>query len=314
LITYCNNNVKIGFHLKIAYLIVIKILKDFYLLLPEPLFNSNLYQCLTKLYNSMSNERLFNCYIGVDYSGAQTPTSSLKALRIYMAEGNNLPVEISPLTGTKKYWTRQGIAEWLLLQLTKDNATLVGIDHGFSMPLRYFERYHLLPDWSLFLEDFKAHWPTDEEHMYVDFIRDDLHGQGAERYGDSRWRRLCEQRCGAKSVFHFDIPGSVAKSTHAGIPWLLFIRQQLTKPVHFWPFDGWTVKGGQSVVVEAYPSLWKKQFAIDNRTNDQHDAYSIAAWMQQTDRANLLAPYFQPSLLPHEQAMAQVEGWIFGVN
>jgi hypothetical protein len=39
--------------------------------------------------------------------------------------------------------------------------------------------------------------------------------------GNSRWRRLTEERAGsAKSVFHFDVQGSVAKSTHAGIPWL----------------------------------------------------------------------------------------------
>ena len=29
---------------------------------------------------------------------------------------------------------------------------------------------------------------------------------------------MTEVRAGAKSVFHFDVPGSVAKSTHAGIP------------------------------------------------------------------------------------------------
>jgi hypothetical protein len=42
----------------------------------------------------------------------------------------------------------------------------------------------------------------------------------------------------AKSVFHFDVQGSVAKSTHAGIPWLRYIRQHAKAPVHFWPFDG----------------------------------------------------------------------------
>jgi hypothetical protein len=29
------------------------------------------------------------------------------------------------------------------------------------------------------------------------------------------------------AVFHFDVQGSVAKSTHARIPWLRFIRQRL---------------------------------------------------------------------------------------
>ena len=58
--------------------------------------------------------------------------------------------------------------------------------------------------------------------------------------GSARWRRLTEERArGAKSVFHFDVQGAVAKSTHAGIPWLRFIRQQRGARVHFWPFDGW---------------------------------------------------------------------------
>ena len=65
-------------------------------------------------------------------------------------------------------------------------------------------------------------------NIYVDFVRDGVRGNGAARMGNSRWRRLTELRAGgAKSVFHFDVQGSVAKSTHAGIPWLRFIRQRL---------------------------------------------------------------------------------------
>jgi hypothetical protein len=60
------------------------------------------------------------------------------------------------------------------------------------------------------------------------------HGNGAARTGNARWRRLTEERAGgAKSVFHFDVQGSVAKSTHAGIPWLRFIRQRLGAPRAF---------------------------------------------------------------------------------
>lgn len=50
---------------------------------------------------------------------------------------------------------------------------------------------------------------------------------GAARCGHSRWRRLTEIRAGGKSVVHFDVPGSAAKSTHAGIPWLRFLRKRL---------------------------------------------------------------------------------------
>ena len=62
-------------------------------------------------------------------------------------------------------------------------------------------------------------------------------------------------------MFHFDVPGQVAKSTHAGIPWLRFIRQELGARVHFWPFDGWDIPVGQSAIAEVYPALWSRGFA-----------------------------------------------------
>jgi hypothetical protein len=110
----------------------------------------------------------------------------------------------------------------------QDVPTLVGIDHGFSFPLRYFEVHGLLPDWPSFFDDFQRHWPTDDDHTYVEFVRMGVAGNGAARAGNARWRRLTEERAGgAKSVFHFDVQGSVAKSTHAGIPWLRFIHLRL---------------------------------------------------------------------------------------
>jgi hypothetical protein len=77
-------------------------------------------------------------------------------------------------------------------------------------------------------------------------------------------------------VFHFDVQGSVAKSTHSGIPWLRFIRRLGTR-VHFWPFDGWDIPAGRSTIAEVYPSLWRRGFAPEGRTPDQHDAFCIAA-------------------------------------
>ena len=117
-------------------------------------------------------------YIGIDYSGAETPHSSLKGLRVYEADREFLPVEVEPPPSPRKYWTRRGIAELLVEQLSEDLLTLVGIDHGFSFPLRYFEAHHLEPEWPTFLDDFQKHWPTDAEHTYVDFVRDGLRGDG----------------------------------------------------------------------------------------------------------------------------------------
>jgi hypothetical protein len=257
--------------------------------------------------------RLFERYIGIDYSGAQTIDSSLPGLRVYVAECSRSPEEAQPPPSPRRYWTRRGVAEWLEQGLSENIATLVGIDHGFSFPVRYFERHGLRGNWTEFLEDFQSHWPTDEQHTYVDFVREGHRGSGQARSGDPRWRRLTEVRAGAKSVFHFDVPGSVAKSTHAGLPWLLRLQRASVAPVHFWPYDGWQVPPGRSAVVEAYPSLWSRSCTREHRTSHQHDAWSIAEWMRQTDKQGLLPTYFNPPLSPEQRRIADIEGWILGV-
>ena len=202
----------------------------------------------------------FERYIGIDYSGAETCHSSLKGLRVYMADHSNESQEVTPARSPRWYWTRKAIAHWLVERLSEPPATVVGIDQGFSFPLRYFEKYGLPRDWPTFLDDFQKHWPTDEDNTYVDFVREGACGDAAARRGNSRWRRITEIRAGARSVFHFDVPGSVAKATHAGIPWLRFLRKRVGDRVHFWPFDGWRVPPGKSAVVEVYPALWSHSF------------------------------------------------------
>jgi hypothetical protein len=55
--------------------------------------------------------------IGIDYSSAETPTASLKGLRVYLAEREAPPVEVPPPPSSRKYWARKGIAEWLVERL-----------------------------------------------------------------------------------------------------------------------------------------------------------------------------------------------------
>ena len=263
---------------------------------------------------SFGTGQSFTRYIGIDYSGAQTPTTSLKGLRVYLADQKNVPTEVLPPPSPRKYWTRRGLAEWLIERLREETPTIVGIDHSFSFPMRYFEVHHLLPDWPTFLDDFQQHWPTDEDNTYVDFIRYGTCGNGEARSGATRWRRITEERAGAKSVFHFDVPGSVAKSTHAGLPWLRYLRQRLDEGVHFWPFDGWEIPAGRSALVEVYPSLWSKSFPRESRTADQHDAYVAASWLRQVDMDGRLNKFLKPSMLPGEYPVARVEGWILGVE
>jgi hypothetical protein len=256
----------------------------------------------------------FERYIGIDYSGAETADSSCKGIRVYAAEGIGKPEQIQPPSSPRMYWTRRGLAEWLCKELAADTATIVGIDHGFSFPIEYFERHGLAHGWPSFLLDFQQHWPTHEPLTYIDFIRHGSLGRGAKRMGENTWLRLTERwTATAKSVFLFDVQGSVAKSTFAGLPWLLYLRNWCKRPIHFWPFDGWGVPQGSSIVAEIYPALWMRRLERDGRDGDEHAAYATAAWLQRADRNGSLGSYFNPPLTPEEREVAAVEGWILGV-
>ncbi len=66
-------------------------------------------------------------------------------------------------------------------------------------------------------------------------------------------------------------------------------------------------------MVALHPAPWNRSFAREGRTGDQHDAYSIAAWLSLADRDGSLAGFLKPDLPPPERTVAQAEGWILGV-
>jgi hypothetical protein len=221
----------------------------------------------------------FDLFIGIDYSGAETPNSRLKSLQVYAAKPGKFPeavptpaINAARARGVRvhslpRHWSRSDIAHWLI-GLARDGVNFIaGVDHGFSFPLSYFKRYGLT-SWPQFVDDFTHHWPTDGDHVYVDFVRDGvLAADGTAPPSGMRVGRANEYRLGerwtssAKSVFHFDVQGSVAKSTHAGIPWLKRIRDEAGGRVHFWPFDGWQPPAGKAVIAEVYPSIFRNRYA-----------------------------------------------------
>ena len=258
----------------------------------------------------MTAERIFDRIIGIDYSGRGTSATRTGALQVYSADNAARPRKITPAGAAR--WTRKGIAEWLVDQLEVSGPrTLVGIDHAFSFPVAYLQEHGLLGQgWDHFLDDFQEYWPTACNDELVSSIRT---GRGQQRAGDSRWWRVTDKRtAGAKSVFLFNVPGSVAHSTHAGLPWLRYIRRAMGNRVHFWPFDGWEICNGKSVIAEVYPSLWSRRFDPTDRTSDEHDAYSVAAWLSHGDQNGWLPEYFTPNLSQEEHQTADQEGWILG--
>lgn len=267
----------------------------------------------------------FDLFIGIDYSGAQTATSRLSGLQVYAARPGATEAEAwaSPTRSNNMQrlnWSRREIAERLRDAVNRGNRFLAGIDHGFSFPVSYFRRYRL-ESWPEFLADFTEHWPTHEDHVYVDFVRDGVvhrHGKGpapGQRIGAPDELRLTERwTSSAKSVFQFDGQGSVGKSTHAGIPWLKWLRDEGGGRVHFWPFDGWTPPPTKAVIAEVYPAIFRHRYPRDGRTANEQDAYATAMWMADMAGRGELAAYFCPPLRPAEVSMASLEGWILGVR
>jgi hypothetical protein len=256
----------------------------------------------------------FGRYIGIDYSGAEPADSSCKGLRVFVADGSGEPMQVQPPPSPRRYWTRRGLAEWLCNELGGETPTIVGIDHAFSFPLAYFEKYRLSSDWQDFLVDFQHHWPTDERNTYVSFIREGTAGRGLKRTGERSWLRIAEQWTpAAKSVFGFGVQGEVATSTHAGLPWLLYVRKHCSRPLHFWPFDGWEIPKGKSVVAEVYPALWMRRFPREGRDSDEQAAYAASAWLQRPDLSGSMNRFLKPSLTTEELGIAKIEGWILGV-
>jgi len=254
----------------------------------------------------------FDRYVGIDYSGAKTPESRLKALQVYAGSPQGEVQKVLPPSSASKsiQWSRRRIAEWIVELTQSDVRFLAGIDHCFSLPISYFRRYGL-SSWDAFLEDFIAHWPAHVPGVSME----GLLKEPPDRLGQPGELRLAEGWTqAAKSVFVFQGAGSVGKASFAGIPWLHFIRKRAGDTVHFWPFDGWQLPEGKPVILEAYPALCKRRYSRNGRTSDEHDAYSLATWLRDMDARDALDRYSRPPLTPAEKETAALEGWIFGVT
>ncbi len=248
----------------------------------------------------------FERYIGVRYSGRKLATSPISEIRVFAAQGDHEPYQVFDADQSGGQWSRRDLAEWLSRELAGEGAAVVGLDHAFAFPRTYMER-NGLASWDEFLSDFAQHWPTQERS-----VRDLLPGN--VRRGGSDERRLTGKWATSRSggVFRFEVKDGMADSTHAGIPWLDYLRRAAAD-VHVWPFDGFEVPAGRTVLVEVHAGHLLLRHPRNEGEPEEQQAYAICAWLQDRDRRDLLAPYFAPPLSQAEQAQARIEGWILGV-
>lgn len=248
---------------------------------------------------------MFERYVGVDYSGADTAETSIDGIRVYSAGRGERPQSVDNPTTRRTRWSRRELAAWLLRLLQGEGPTLVGIDHAFSFPTSELDG---IPTWDQFLDWFCNRWRTDQETV-SDAI------EAVQPPASQGYRLTDAWSSSAQSIFNQKGVG-VFHSTFAGIPWLRFIRRRAPE-VFFWPFDGRIPPRDRSVVVEVYPSMFNRRYVADPDCppkGHRRDAYSACRWLAEADARDLLEPYLEPPLTHEEWERAQREGWILGLR
>jgi hypothetical protein len=283
----------------------------------------------------------FSHFIAVDWSGAKALPSYRHKLQIARCAAGDAPPELmTPATGT----SRQGVLDWITVQVNQSPDTLAGFDFSFAPPFADSGTFLPGDDVPLLAKHF---W------HYVDASCEDS-DLGAASFVEVKHRRhfylgkadgvkarymrlrRCEQAFnangGGKPSSVFDAIGAaqVSKASFAGMRFL----HALAKVAPVWPFDAKPAVG--PLIVEIYCRAFIRHAGmrglkirdletlnvalaalgsaplpkrnLPDLTDDMTDALVSAAGLRTLSQ---VAGYWSPGGLT--PAIASTEGWTFGV-
>ena len=284
--------------------------------------------------------RPFDSYIAIDWSGAD---GRYVGISIAMcASGSTAPRLIAP-EGAR--WTRTAAAAWLDRELKSGRRLLIGCDFAFGLPFEPDRGYlaGAVPE----IVDIFGMWDAIDDA-----------GAGAADFGcapvlaDPRFaplywqrgrqpaawtlrQRRAERGCAAATGTHpecvFKLIGAkqVGKASLTGIRVLRQVRRDNRSRLAVWPFEA---VGAKSVLVEIYPTLFRKQAAggiaklrtraelnaalrqlgtrgVATRTLSDHDTDALISAAGLRRAIGEAGEWLAPPRDPHVRR----EGWIFGV-
>ena len=283
--------------------------------------------------------RPFDGYIAIDWSGADGRYAGISIAMC--AAGHAAPRLITPETAR---WTRTAVAGWLDREIRSGRRLLIGCDFAFGLP---FEERGYLAGSAPGLADIFGLWELIEQASAgsgdfgcADVLADPrfgpLYWQRGRQPADWTLRqRRAELACAAATGTHpecvFKLIGAkqVGKASLTGIRVLRHVRAANRSRVAVWPFEP---VGAKSVLVEIYPTLFRKQAAggvaklrsakalnaalrelgsrgVPSTALSDHDTdalISAAGLRHLIDRG-------EAALSPPGDAGVRREGWIFGV-
>ena len=283
--------------------------------------------------------RPFDGYIAIDWSGADGRYAGISLAAC--APGRAAPRLVAPEAAR---WTRTAVAGWLDRELRSGRRLLIGCDFAFGLPFEergYLagsapERADIFGLWDLIegasggAADFGcAGVLADQRFAPLYWLR------GRRPAGWMLRQRQAERACAAATGTHpecvFKLIGAkqVGKASLTGIRVLRHVRAANPGRVAVWPFEP---VGAKSVVVEIYPTLFRKQAAgglAKLRTREALNA-ALRKLGSRGVRATALSDHDTDALIsaaglrrlidrgevalsPPRDMRVRREGWIFGV-
>lgn len=212
----------------------------------------------------------FDLYVGIDWTGAQPA----RAVAVAACDPSGL---VRPVRPAGRYWQRREAADWIVAQASGGRRVLAGFDFGFAMPFVPGAGYldGRVPD----VTDMFALWDLVDQASADG--ADDFAGAavGDPRLAPSFWsngptpahwgdgstkRRRVEvaaaQTGAGTPVSLFKLAAAskqVGKASLAGMRTLKRLRALMGDNLAVWPVQA--PAPGQSVVLEIYPTLFRKQ-------------------------------------------------------
>ncbi len=289
----------------------------------------------------------FDLFVGIDWTGAQPA----RAVAVAACDPSGL---VSPVWPRDRFWQRREVADWIAAQVHAGRRVLAGFDFGFAMPwvdgvgyldgrvpdvTDMFALWDLIDQASDGAEDDFAGAAVHDPRLLPSFW---VNGPTPAHWGDGSTKRRRVEVVAAETgagtpVSLFKLAAAskqVGKASLAGMRTLRRLRTLTGDRLAVWPVQ--QPAPGQSVVMEIYPTLFRKQALggvrkITGRAAmvgalahfgctlspdlpeqfDDHigDAIITAAGLSRLgDRASAWNP---AGMTPD---IARREGWIFGVG
>jgi precorrin-8X/cobalt-precorrin-8 methylmutase len=297
---------------------------------------------------------LFDSYLMVDWSAANTPRSGRDSIWLYHLQrcrGELLEVErCNPATRRDAEAQLRTI---LLGVVAARSSLLLGCDFSFGYARGFAKQLRLVgPSWRAVWNEIAGRLEDDERNRNNRFdVAIELNrrissrafpfwgcppGKACDHLETTHHRRhhaetLCERRTveqdgrvkGPQPIWKLLGTGSVGSQALTGIPVLCRLRDdpELSGVTAVWPFETGLkplVRGehGRIIMAEIYPSL-VKYVETAREVKDETQVRCIARHFAERDLVGELAPLFagDPDLTREERSIVETEeGWILGVT